>query len=78
MAGRSKALVCGLLPTETEGSNPTGGLDVCLDIVVYCQVEVSVKWWSLVPTAVSCCVWSRNLVNEEAIDHVGPQLQNEN
>jgi hypothetical protein len=28
--------------------NPTGGMDVCLLIVVCCQVEVSETSWSLV------------------------------
>ena len=39
MAARSKAQVCGRLPAEIVGSNPTGGMDVCR--VVCCQVEVS-------------------------------------
>ena len=30
MAARSKAWVCGRLPAEIVGSNPTGGMDVCL------------------------------------------------
>jgi hypothetical protein len=30
MTARSKAQVYGRLPTETVGSNPTGGRDVCL------------------------------------------------
>jgi len=30
VAARSKAWVCGRLPAEIVGSNPTGGMDVCL------------------------------------------------
>ena len=30
VAARSMALVCGRLPAEIVGSNPTGGMDVCL------------------------------------------------
>jgi len=44
--------------------------------VMCCQIDVSETRWSLVQrklTVVRCCVWSRNLKNEEAITHVGPQ-----
>jgi len=30
VAARSKAWVCGRSPAEVVGSNPTGGMDVCL------------------------------------------------
>ena len=30
VAARSKALVCGRSPAEIVGSNPAGGMDVCL------------------------------------------------
>ena len=30
VARQSKASVCGRLPAEIAGSNPTGGMDVCL------------------------------------------------
>ena len=30
MAARSKAWVCGCLLTGVEGSNPAGGMDVCV------------------------------------------------
>ena len=30
VAARSKAEVCGRSPSEIVGSNPTGGMDVCL------------------------------------------------
>ena len=42
-AARSKAYVCGRLPAEIAGSNPTGGMDVCL-LWVLCVV----RGWSLV------------------------------
>jgi hypothetical protein len=42
---------------------------------VCCQVEVSATSWSLVqrsPTDCGArCVWSRNLMNEEALAHWG-------
>ena len=56
-------------PAQIVGSNPTGGIDEC------CVFSV-VRWRSLrradhssrgvLPSAVRCCVWSRNLVNEGA------------
>ena len=30
VAARSKAQICGRSPAEIVGSNPTGGMDVCL------------------------------------------------
>jgi len=33
---------------ETMGLNPTGGMDICLLWVLYCQVEVSAMSWSLI------------------------------
>jgi len=43
VVARSMAWVCGHSPAEIVGSNPTGGMDVCLSVasVVCCQVEVS-------------------------------------
>jgi len=42
VAMRSQAWVCGRAPAEILGSNPAGGMDVCLLLsVVFCQVEVS-------------------------------------
>ena len=35
VAARSKAWVCGRSPAETVGSNPTGGMDICLLGVLY-------------------------------------------
>jgi hypothetical protein len=38
--------------------------------VVWCQVEVSATSWSLVESGPTHCgVWSKNLVNEEALAH---------
>ena len=34
VAGRSKAWVYGRSPAEIVGSNPTGGMDVCLSYVL--------------------------------------------
>jgi len=34
VAARSKAYVCGRLPAEIAGSNPTGGMDVCCECCV--------------------------------------------
>ena len=31
MAAQSKAWVCGRLPAEIAGSNPSGGMDVCFE-----------------------------------------------
>ena len=38
MAARSKAQICGHSPPEIVGSNPTGGIDVCL-LCVMCRVR---------------------------------------
>ena len=53
---------------------------VCCEYNVCCQVEVSATSWSLVqrgvlPTVVRRWVWSRNLVNEEALAHWGVSRQ---
>ena len=41
VAAWTKAWVCGRLLAGVVGSNPTGGMDVCLLLsVVRCQVEV--------------------------------------
>jgi hypothetical protein len=39
VASRSKTYVCGRSPDEIVGSNPTGGMDVCLLCVLCVQVE---------------------------------------
>jgi hypothetical protein len=62
VAERSNARVSGRSPAEIVGSNPAGGMDVC---VVCCEVEVSATSRSLVqrsPTdcGVSLCVIKYN------------------
>jgi len=42
VAARSKAQVCGRLPAEIVGSNPAGGMDVCVFLVL-----CAVRWRSL-------------------------------
>jgi hypothetical protein len=78
VAARSKAYVCGRSPAEIVGSNPTGGMDVCLLwVFVCCQVEVSATSWSLVqrsPTDYGASLCDlENLKNEEAMTRVGSQ-----
>jgi hypothetical protein len=41
VAVRSKVWVCGRSLVGTVGSNPAGNMDVCLESVVCCQVELS-------------------------------------
>jgi hypothetical protein len=49
------AWVCGLSPNGIVGSNPAGGMDVCLLCVVCCQVEVSATGPSLVQWSPTKC-----------------------
>jgi hypothetical protein len=75
---RSKAWVYGRLLAWIVGSNPAGGMDVCL-----CWMLFVVRYRSLrrtdhssregLPTVMRRCVWYRNLKNREATVHVGPQ-----
>ena len=60
VAARSKASVCGRSSTEIVGSNPTGGIDVCVLLsVVCCQVEVTASGLSLVQRSpIDCCASS--------------------
>jgi len=70
----------GRSPAEMVGSNPTRGIDVCL-LWVLCVV----RWRSVrradhssrgvVLTVLGRCVWSRNLVNEEALADGGLSRQ---
>ena len=76
VAGRSKAWVCGLSPAEIVGSNPTGGMDVCLLWVLFIVRYSSLRRADhssrrVLPTVLRRCVWSRNLVNEETLAHLG-------
>ena len=75
MAARSKAWVYGRSFAGIVGSNPAGGVDVCVEC---CQVEVSALGCDpssrvFLPTVMRLCVWSRNLKNEETVARVGPQ-----
>jgi hypothetical protein len=56
VAARSKAWVCGRSLAGIVGSNPAGGVDVCLLLsVVCCQVEVSASGSSLVQRSPTEC-----------------------
>jgi hypothetical protein len=64
------------------GSNPTGGMDVCLLYVLCCRVAVSAVSWSLVqrsPTdcGASLCIDQETSWYEEAIAHAGLHSQPE-
>ena len=82
VTARSKALVCGRLPADIVGSNPTVGMDVSL---LWALCVCVVRWRSLrrayhssrgvQPTVVSRCVGFRNLVNEGALAHWGQSRQ---
>jgi hypothetical protein len=80
---RSKAEVCGRSPAEIMGSNPAGGMDVCL-LSVLCVVRyrslrrADPSSRGVLPIVVLRCVWSRKLKTEEAMAHVGPQRQKKN
>ena len=68
VAARSKAWVCGHSPVDIVGSNPTGGawMSVCCECCVLLdRADHSSREAQL--TVVRSCVWSRNLVNEEAL-----------
>ena len=47
MAAQSKAQVCGRLPAEIVGSNPTGGMEVCL-FWVLCVLSGTGLWDGLI------------------------------
>ena len=59
VAERSKAQVYGLSPAVILGSNPTRDMDVCLRRTDHSFREI-------LPTVARRCVWSSNLVREEA------------
>jgi hypothetical protein len=71
VAARSKVSVGGSSLAGIAGSNPTGGMDVCLLLsVVCCQVEVSATGCSRVHSLAECGVSNlRSLDNEEALAH---------
>jgi hypothetical protein len=55
VAARSQALVCGRALAGIAGSNPTGGMDVCLVQCLCRQVEVSATGRSLVQRSPTDC-----------------------
>jgi len=76
LPARSEAWVCGRSPAGIVGSNPTGGMDVCLlwvlCIVMYRSLRrADYSSRGVLPTVLRRCVWSRNIVNEEAMAHWG-------
>ena len=58
---------------------PGSWMSVYRECRVCCQVHVSATSWSLIqrslPTVVRRCVWSRKLVNEQALAHWGLMRQ---
>jgi hypothetical protein len=52
---RSQAWVCGRALAGIVGSNPTGGMDVCLVQCLCCQVEVPATGRSLVQRSPTDC-----------------------
>ena len=80
VAARSKASVYGRSLAGIVGSNPTEGMDVSL-LWALCIVRYRSLWRAdhssrgVLPTVARRCVWSRNLGNEEALAHWGPQPQ---
>jgi len=76
VAARSKAWVYGLSLVGIVGSNPAGGMDVCLCWVLSLgRADHSSR--EVLPTVMRRYVWSRNLKNEEALARVGPQRHRE-
>jgi hypothetical protein len=55
VAARSKAYVCDLALARILGSNPTGGMDVCLVQYLCCQVEDYAMGRSLVQRSPTEC-----------------------
>jgi hypothetical protein len=78
VAARTKLWVCCRSLLAIVGSNPSGGMKVCLFWMV-CVVRKRSLWRAdhlsrgVLPSVVRRCVWSRNLVNEEALACVGRQ-----
>ena len=73
VAARSKAQVCGRLPAEIVGSNPAGGIVVCLSVsVVCCQVEVSAMGRSLIQRSPADCGGSLCVIqkHQEQVLHI--------
>jgi hypothetical protein len=82
----SKAWVCGHLLAQIAGSNPTGGINVSVLSVVFCQVAVSATGQSLVQrvllSGVSkegstyCYITRYSLTTEFSRQQVSEQLVN--
>ena len=81
VAALSKAWVCGHSPAEILGSNSTGGMDVCL-MLVLCVVRQKYlrradhSSRGVLPSVLRRCVLSSNLANEETLAHWGLSRQN--
>ena len=78
VAAWSKACVCSHVSVEMAGSNPAGGINICLLCVLYVVRWRSLRWADhpligVLPSVVCRCLWSINLQNEEAITRIGPQ-----
>jgi hypothetical protein len=76
VATRAKGWVCGRSIAGIEGSNPAGGMDVCLLWVLCVVRQRSVRRADhssgvVLPTVASRFVWSRNLKNEEDLTRFG-------
>ena len=71
VAPRSRAWVCDRSFVGFAGSNPIGGMHICLVNFVCCQVEVSALGWS--PRSYESCrvlchwVWTWSLDNDETL-----------
>ena len=56
--------VCGLLLAGIVGSNPTGDMDVCLNVsIVCCQVKVCASGWSLIQSRLIVCDNEASIMN---------------
>jgi hypothetical protein len=55
VVARCKALICGLALAGIVGSNPAGGMDVCLVQCLFCQLVVSATGRSLVQRSPTDC-----------------------
>jgi len=81
-AARSKMWVCGRSPAEIVGSNPAGGMEVCL-LWVLCVVtqrtlrRADHSSRGVLSNVMRRYLWSRNLMNEEDMARVGPQRHKE-
>ena len=76
VVARSKAWVCGRSSVEIVGSNPIGGMDVFYECCVLSLRRAYRSCRGVQPSVVRRCVWSRNLVKEEALAHWGAVASN--